>query len=78
VVLGIFLVAFFFKRVGGTAVFWSAVLAQSIVLVCKFSPGITIGYLWFNLIGCAACVLGSLLLHSVLGPRDPVEALPAD
>ena len=31
-VLGVFLVAFFLKRVGGTAVFWAAVAAQTLVL----------------------------------------------
>lgn len=75
-ILGIFLVAFFFRRVGGTAVFFAAVLAQTLVLICKFSPGIDIGYLWFNLIGCAACVLLSLVLHAILGPRDPTHELP--
>jgi Na+/proline symporter len=77
VVLGMFLVAFFLKKIGGTAVFWAAIAAQTIVLVCKFSPGITISYLWFNLIGCAATVALSLALHAFLGPRDRVDPLPA-
>ena len=76
VVLGIFLVAFFLKRIGGTAVFWAAISAQTIVLVCKFSPDITIGYLWFNLIGCSATVVLSLVLHAILGPRDRADPLP--
>ena len=33
VVLGLFLVAFFLKRVGGTAVFWAALAAQALVFV---------------------------------------------
>jgi Na+/proline symporter len=68
VVLGIFLVAFFLKRVGGTAVFWAAVTAQVLVFVLFFS--LTISYLWYNLIGCAACVLFSLILHIALGPDN--------
>ncbi|ACB75890.1 sodium:solute symporter [Opitutus terrae] len=64
VVLGIFLVAFFLKRVGGTAVFWAAVAAQTLVFILYAS--LTISYLWYNLIGCAACMLFSLLLHAVL------------
>jgi len=68
VVLGIFLVAFFLKRVGGTAVFWSAIAAQALVFVLFFA--LSISYLWYNLIGCAACVLLSLALHAVLGPDD--------
>ena len=81
VVLGLFLVAFFLKRVGGNAVFWGALAAQSLVLVVYFLrhlyPIFDFSYLWHNLIGCVACVLFSLMLHAFLGPRDPLEELPA-
>jgi SSS family transporter len=72
VVLGIFLVAFFFRRVGGSAVFFAAVAAQALVIVMFFS--LNIGYLWYNLIGCAACIAFSLLVQVVLGPRAPTDA----
>jgi SSS family solute:Na+ symporter len=65
VVLGIFLVAFFLKRVGGTAIFWAALAAQGLVFVLYFS--LNISYLWYNFIGCAACVLFSLLIQTSLG-----------
>ncbi len=71
VVLGIFLVAFFFRRVGGNAVFFAAVVAQTLVIVMYLS--LTIGYLWYNLIGCATCISFSLLLQAVLGPRAPSD-----
>jgi solute:Na+ symporter, SSS family len=64
VVLGIFLVAFFLKRVGGTAVFWAAIAAQATVIILYFS--LKISYLWYNFIGCALCVLMSLILHQTL------------
>ncbi len=54
-ILGLFLIAFFIRRIGGTAAFIGAVVAELIVLTLFFSP-IDIGYLWFNLIGCAICV----------------------
>lgn len=76
VVLGIFLVAFFFRKVGGTAVFWAAVGAQTIVLACKFLPGVTIGYLWYNLIGCGTCVALSLILHAIPGVKDRAQRIP--
>lgn len=73
VVLGIFLVAFFFKKVGGTAVFWAAILAQ--VLVIVLYNILTISYLWYNLIGCAACVGLSLGLQIMLrGNARPAAA----
>ncbi|MBA4135892.1 MAG: sodium:solute symporter [Opitutus sp.] len=64
VVLGLFLVAFFFKRVGGTAVFWGAVAAQ--LLVFGLYASLSISYLWYNLIGCAACIAFSSLLQFLL------------
>jgi Na+/proline symporter len=70
VVLGLFLVAFFFRRVGGTAVFWGAVAAQLLVFVLYGT--LTISYLWYNLIGCAACVLFAVVLQLVLPkPTNP-------
>jgi Na+/proline symporter len=62
--LGLFLVAFFLKRVGGTAVFWAAVAGQALVLILYST--LTISYLWYNLIGCAACMLFSIVLQLVL------------
>ena len=68
--LGVFVVAFFFRRVGGSAVFWAAIAAQAVVIGIFFfgkaHPEWEIGYLWLNPIGCAACVLFSLLLQTFL------------
>jgi solute:Na+ symporter, SSS family len=75
VVLGMFLVAFFLRWVGGTAVFWAALVAQVLVFVLYFS--LSISYLWYNFIGCAACVLFSVVLQALLGPTNrSAEALP--
>ena len=68
--LGVFVVAFFLKHVKGSAVFWAAIAAQSVVLVIFFFgkayPAWEIGYLWLNPIGCAACVVFSLGLQAVM------------
>src|SRR6185295_20244926 len=53
VILGIFLVAFFLKRIGGTAVFWSAVAAQILIFILYFGFKDRLAYLWYNFIGCA-------------------------
>ncbi|MDB6129798.1 MAG: Na+/solute symporter [Verrucomicrobiales bacterium] len=62
VVLGLFMVAFFLRKVGGTSVFWGAVLAQLMVFALFFT--LKISYLWYNLIGCAGCVLFSLVFQA--------------
>ena len=67
VVLALFLVAFFIRRVGGTAIFWAALAAQALVFILYFS--LSISYLWYNFIGCAACVLFSLILQAALGSK---------
>ena len=61
VVLGLFLTAFFLRRVGGTAAFWAAVLAQATVVVMYFT--LDVGYLWYNVIGCGLCVGLSVALQ---------------
>jgi hypothetical protein len=68
VLLGLFVVAFFVKRVGGTAIFWAAIVAQALVFVLYAK--LTISYLWYPLIGCAACVALSLLLQAALGKNQ--------
>lgn len=65
VFLALFLVAFFLKHIRGTAIFWAALIAQALVLVLYFS--LSISYLWYNLIGCAACVVLSLVIELFLG-----------
>ena len=75
VVLGLFLVAFFLRRVGGTAVFWAALAAQG--LVFALYAELSISYLWYNLIGCAACVAFSLALQAAIGVSGRAGAAPA-
>jgi SSS family transporter len=70
-VLGIFLVAFFIKHVRGNAVFLAALISQTTVIALYMFSGI--GYLWFNVIGCALVVALSLALQAVM----PQGARPA-
>ena len=75
VLLGLFVVAFFLRRVGGSAVFFAAVTAQALVIVMYFS--FNIGYLWYNLIGCTACIAFSVALQAALPPRARADRGPA-
>jgi hypothetical protein len=71
VVLAMFLVAFFLKRIHGTAVFWAAIAAQLLVFVLYFS--LSISYLWYNVIGCAACVLFSGAIQLAYGGEGTAQ-----
>ncbi|MGC4081634.1 MAG: hypothetical protein QM736_05850 [Vicinamibacterales bacterium] len=64
VVLGLFLVAFFLKWVRGTAVFWGALVAQ--VLVFVLYATLSISYLWYNVIGCVACMFFAVIFQLFL------------
>ena len=63
-ILGLFLAAFFIRRVTGPAVFFAALFAQSLVFVLFATTNI--GYLWYNFIGCAAVlIVAPILQHTV-------------
>jgi len=63
-ILGIFLMAFYSKRVGGTAVFIAALLAEAIVLYCYFATNIA--FLLYNIIGCAIVVVVANIIQGML------------
>ncbi len=69
VILGIFLVAFYLKKVGSNAVFIAAIIGELIViaffLLDKYEI-IGLGFLWLNVVGAVAVVLLSLLLQLFL------------
>ena len=65
VILGIFMTAFFLKKVKGTAVFWAAVISEIMIIVIFILTQmkiINISFLWLNLIGCALVMLLSLIV----------------
>jgi solute:Na+ symporter, SSS family len=63
-ILGLFLVAFFLRHVKGSAVFFAGLLAQTLVIVFFFT--LPIGYLWYNLIGCAAVILFAAIFQQTI------------
>lgn len=73
VILGIFLVAFFVKKIGGNAVFWAAVITE--VLVITVYNMHIISFLWLNVIGAAGVLLIAAVLQRVLkGAKPPQES----
>lgn len=67
-ILGVFLVAFFFKKVGAKSVLLAALVAQIAVLILHAAVHykyIDISYLYYNIIGSIIVVLMGLLLENV-------------
>ncbi len=71
-ILGIFLVAFYIKRVKSNAVFWAAVLAELIVLGCYFYFYQEVAFLYYNIIGCGVVVLLSLLFQVISRKEEQI------
>ncbi|WP_323756107.1 sodium:solute symporter [Roseivirga sp.] len=78
-VLGIFIVAFFFKKIRSNAVFMGAILSQITIIITHYLNTIgeagpfTMGFLWYNAFGCILVVLFSYLFNLVK-PEKPLEA----
>ncbi|RAJ79209.1 SSS family transporter [Chitinophaga dinghuensis] len=67
VTLGIFLVAFYLKRIRGTATFCAAITAQIIVLILFWQEKVS--FLWLNAIGCLLVIAIALVLQPFLNRR---------
>jgi Na+(H+)/acetate symporter ActP len=59
-ILGIFLLAFYFKKAKGTATFYAALIAEVGVMYCYFFTNIS--FLWYNVVGCLLVIVISLVL----------------
>ena len=71
-ILGIFLIAFFFKKIGGHATFTAALAAEATVLSCYFFTRIP--YLWFNVIGCLVLIGLAAILNPFFAARGRATA----
>ena len=65
--LAIFLIAFYAKHVGGTAMLWAAGLAEGAVILCWLYTDMA--WLWWNVVGCVVGVIAALIIQAVAKPR---------
>jgi len=74
-VLGIFLLAFFFKYVRGNAVFLAAIVTQIVIIGLFFLNEyeiINLPYLWLNFVGCILVMTIALFLESINRTRNGI------
>ncbi|PHR87161.1 MAG: sodium:solute symporter [Leeuwenhoekiella sp.] len=72
-ILGIFMSAFFIKKIKANAVFISALITQGVVILLfslDYYEVIRLPYLWLNFVGCSLVILLGLILQSSLGTKD--------
>jgi SSS family solute:Na+ symporter len=73
-ILGVFLVAFFFKSVKGTATFWAAILSEGMIVALYFiDKHESISFLWYNAIG-PVLVIGLSILLNLLLPESNTQS----
>ena len=65
--LGVFVLAFFFKRVGGSAAFLGVIAGEAAIFGTRFLTEIS--FLWYNVIGCLVVIATALAITRLLGPR---------
>ena len=71
-VLGIFLLAFFFKHIKGNAAFIGALITQFIVVIGWWLDWMP--YLWLNLFGCVVVIFVAHILQLLLPKKSQSEA----
>lgn len=70
-ILGIFLVAFYFKKINGPIVFIAAILSEiAVVAVYEFD---IVSFLWLNVIGAAAVIMFSVIGLLFSNPKTVVD-----
>lgn len=69
-ILGVFLVAFYLKKVGGRAVFIAAILAEAMVCILGFNE--VVAYLWLNVIGCLLVVVMAYLIQIAMKEKSTI------
>lgn len=76
-ILGIFLVAFYCKKIKGNAVFYAALIVEAAIIVLFIlskNGTIGLGFLWLNAIGALGVVIISWLLQQFTGNKiSPVS-----
>ena len=68
-ILGIFIVAFFLKKVGAKAVFVGAIIGEVFVLTLHLLTTLNIidvSYLWYNVFGCLVVVVTAFIVEQLI------------
>jgi len=72
-ILGVFLIAIFIDYVKGKAVFWAAILSETLILILFFMDAVS--YLWLNVIGALLTVIFGILIQKLSKPERNTSAI---
>ncbi|MDF2431047.1 MAG: hypothetical protein JWP44_678 [Mucilaginibacter sp.] len=65
-ILGVFVVAFYLKKINGNAVFIAAIVTE--LLICILGYFDVVAYLWLNAIGCILVIIIALIVNIYSSP----------
>jgi hypothetical protein len=66
-ILGIFLVAFYMKKISGTAVFYGALIGESFIVYAWLTD--LTAFLWLNVIGCLLVMGFAYCIQYIINKR---------
>jgi len=66
-ILGVFVVAFYLKKIKGNAVFAAAIITEILICICGYYE--LVAYLWLNAIGCILVILIAWVINQVIPPK---------
>ncbi len=72
-ILGVFLVAFYQKKIQGSAVFIAALIAEAFVILAWYMEWSA--FLWLNLIGCVLVIIFALIAQTIINRKNPLEKI---
>ena len=80
VILGVFLVAFYFKKIGGTATFCSALITEAFIILLFFNEHVSffsflpdIGFLWLNVVGAFGVIFIGWVLQTIIPAKREIN-----
>lgn len=77
VILGVFLIAFYIKKIGGTATFYSALIIEAFTILLFFNEQISwlsflpdLGFLWLTMVGAIGLIITGFILQQLMPDRN--------
>ena len=69
--LGVFMLAFFFKKVGANGAFYGVLAGEAVIFAAFLFT--KIAFLWYNVVGCVVVIGTGVVVSRVFDNREAVQ-----
>jgi Na+/proline symporter len=69
--LGVFMLAFFFKKVGPNGAFFGVLAGEAVIFAAFLFT--KIAFLWYNVVGCVVVIAAAVLVSRMFDNREAVQ-----